>query len=179
MEIPYNHPIQKYSLPGTISSLLSTELYLFFGLQNGNIVQWKVPGEFQLLKGHSGSVRCMLQCGDVLWSSAGDTIRLWNIHDGQCIQNLDIKGSVSSLALWRGQVIGTNTVYFNTHIWNLDGTPSAQKWMLTFGSTLAVWNDVLCSDTSNNLQYLIRLRTYHRSTDCRRQNAWMRGGYMA
>src|SRR5690349_934123 len=100
--------IQEYIFPTGVSSLLVSDSSLFIGLATGCIIEWKYPGEEEnILHQHKSSVLSLLHCGESLWSSSKDkTIRLWNLQYRQCIKTVDIDGTLSTWALWKGFVIG-------------------------------------------------------------------------
>src|SRR5258705_11655644 len=95
-------PIEEHQTSQPVCSLLVCNSSLFVGLFNGDIEEWNSAGEVErTLKGHSNSVYCLLQCGDVLWSGSSDrTICLWNVPSGGRIKILKTRGKVSSMVMW-------------------------------------------------------------------------------
>eukprot|EP00927_Polykrikos_kofoidii_P048510 TRINITY_DN42785_c0_g1_i1.p1 TRINITY_DN42785_c0_g1~~TRINITY_DN42785_c0_g1_i1.p1 ORF type:complete len:1071 (-),score=180.35 TRINITY_DN42785_c0_g1_i1:275-3487(-) len=80
------------------------------------------------LHGHSGSVRCILRIGPMLWSGGDDgQLRLWRTSDGSLATNIrnatDGGASVLSLAIVRG------------HVWACGGDSCVREW--TLGSSKA------------------------------------------
>ncbi|KAK6180032.1 hypothetical protein SNE40_012253 [Patella caerulea] len=95
-------------------SMDSAEMRIFAGSTNGNIFCVNLYGEpirterhigntagegINIFKGHSSQVNCLCVSmdGTVLASGSDDsTVKLWDIHSGQCVRTLDHKGAVTN-----------------------------------------------------------------------------------
>ena len=89
--------------PDGIRSMLFTPdgKQLLAGTRSGLIYLFQVDStESTILRGHTGDVTSLSLAPDgrVLSSSMDGTVRVWNLADGQCVETIDAKGPIYSMA---------------------------------------------------------------------------------
>jgi WD40 repeat protein len=123
---------------------LLTEDFLYSGSFDHQIRKWDISSgqTTTIFKGHSDTITCLKRQGDSLYSglkvfvkffqkgSADNTVKVWNLYDGECI--LDLKGHTS----WVWDVVFNSDFIFTA---GMDST--IRKWSKKDGTELSTYKE--------------------------------------
>lgn len=116
-----------YNTTEPVRSLYEGPLLYLWDMHVAGLIGGILQGRCEHMRDTS-SVLCMLEHAGHLWSGSDDeTVRLWNVHTGECVRVIQTKRSVGAMCVWRGNVVGVGAYC----VWN-----SAGDQMYQFGTTL-------------------------------------------
>jgi WD40 repeat protein len=106
--------------PATCLTRSSLDRSLYFGLEDGNIVRWSLPGKDGFVKGHGDCVNAIVAGKDGAVYSASDdrTILVWSANGGSHLQTLEGHTSaVVCLALGVDGTLYSGSIDNTVRVW--------------------------------------------------------------
>jgi len=133
-------PVKEFGTCSPVDSLNVHASSLFIGTYGSGHFEWEEPGEVK--RKYSEYVKCMLQCGDVLWTATlHGKIKLFTVPTQQRIYTI-ASNKVDLLTMWRGDVLSTENKLIK--VWHTNGQYKHQWKSDQSACSITVWNNQLC-----------------------------------